>query len=156
MLPSWDICFSALVSSSFSSVILATSIAGRCWAIPGHCPRLCGGALNFLQFSPVSCFWWIELWQALCVVWPDPVRSLLTLSVLQRFLPLLHRTYNYSLKDCSFAARATLSASTELGVRSSEVALNQSMAVKWWGTKTQVPSLRSEQIWSVIYIPDFS
>lgn len=145
---------SVLFSPQLLPLTLATSIAGRCWPISGHCPRLCGGALNFLQFSPVSCFWWIELWQALCVVWPDPVRSLLTLSVLQCFLPLLHRTCNYSLKNCSFAARAALSASTELGVRSSEGALNQRLSND--GVQKPRSSLRSEQLWSVICIPDFS
>lgn len=96
-------------------VTLAASIAGRA----GWSPATVPGCVVGTRFSSVFSHELLLLDRAIA----DTVNALarspwvtLTISVLQRFLPLLHRTCNYSLEDCSCAPGAAWLASAELGV----------------------------------------
>lgn len=112
VLPLWDIWLSVHVTSSSSDFSLSVIIAGRCWLISSHCPRLCGGALT----SSVSSCEPLLMDRAVADTVSALTRSpwiTVTISMLQCFLPLLHRSCSYSLEDCSCTTVAILPASTE-------------------------------------------
>lgn len=74
---------------------LAVSIAGRCWMIPSHCPRLCVCERGGTRFSSVFSHEPLLMDRSVA----NTVRALsrspwitLTISMLQCFLPLLHKT----------------------------------------------------------------
>ena len=125
-------CHLAFFSCDFSCI--------HCRLVLGDFPATATGcgALSFLHFSLVSCFWRLWLWQTLEV----PLGSL--------WLWLCSTVVHLYFTEPDILCRMAL------GLPWLPWSSSQPMALRWWHMKTQLPSLRSELLWGKIYNPDSS